>query len=130
MGRTVANYSYYPPGMMYNTSKELVNNYLGNNWENNPAITQSYAAAYSAYSRWAVSDANFVDASFIRLKNVSLSYSLPDALMKKWHLQKIRFYVQGQNLFTITGYKGYDPETKGVSLPPLRVLTAGIQLTL
>ena len=129
-GRSIATGSYYPPGLMYNMSLDLVNNYLGSNWANNPKITQAYAAAYTAYSRWTASDANLVDASFIRLKNINLSYSLPASFLNKCHLQSIRIYLQGQNLLTITRYKGYDPETKGIALPPLRTFTAGIQLSL
>jgi TonB-linked SusC/RagA family outer membrane protein len=130
LGRMVG--ANYPPGLYYNMSKELANKYLGTqeNWANNPGITNQFTGAYTAYNLWSASDATVTDASFIRLKNVSLSYSLPDALMKKWHMQTIRFYLQGQNLVTITGYKGYDPETQGTVLPPLRTLTAGLQITL
>ncbi|OQP54367.1 hypothetical protein A4H97_22775 [Niastella yeongjuensis] len=77
------------------------------------------------------------DASFIRLKNVSLSYTLPADWQKKAHLKNARIYVQGQNLFTITDYRGMDPETASavgaygvLRLPTLRMLTAGVQLTL
>lgn len=50
------------------------------------------------------------DGSFLRLKTVTLGYSLPDKLTKKWNLDKARIYVAAQNLWTITGYSGYDPE--------------------
>ncbi|PSL48213.1 TonB-linked SusC/RagA family outer membrane protein [Chitinophaga niastensis] len=76
------------------------------------------------------SDANIVDASFIRLKNLSVSYALPTNWLQRVHLQNIRIYLQGQNLFTITGYKGLDPETQRLGLPPLRMMTAGIQVSL
>lgn len=47
------------------------------------------------------------------------------------HLSNCRMYLQGQNLMTITGYKGMDPETQSLTtLPPLRVVTAGIQFSL
>ena len=52
------------------------------------------------------SDADITDASFIRLKNVSLSWQVPEVLLRKLHFQNVRLYVQGQNLFTITKYKG------------------------
>lgn len=70
------------------------------------------------------------DASFIRLKNIALSYQLPTAWQKKLHLQNARIYVQCQNLFTWTKYLGLDPETQGLNLPPMRVITAGVQITL
>lgn len=129
-GRGIVRSSYYPPGSMYNSSADLVNDYLQGNFTDSKLVTASYNAAYTAYSRWGVSDAALVDASYIRLKNVNISYSLPAAWMKKARIERVRLYAQGQNLLTITGYKGYDPETQGISLPPLRVFTAGIQCTL
>nr|WP_198160719.1 SusC/RagA family TonB-linked outer membrane protein [Pedobacter panaciterrae] len=75
------------------------------------------------------SDAVWNDASFIRLKNVSLSWRLPIELRKRLPLQNCRLYIQGQNLLTITDYLGLDPESKSsLSLPPLRVITMGIQI--
>lgn len=50
------------------------------------------------------------DGSFLRLKNLSLGYSLPTRVIKKWNMSKARVYVAGQNLWTLTGYSGYDPE--------------------
>ena len=71
-----------------------------------------------------------VDASYIRLKNVSLTYGLPPGLLHFSGLKSGRIYLQAQNLITITGYKGLDPETQGVSLPPLRMITIGLQVSL
>lgn len=83
------------------------------------------------YGTAQASTIGYSDASFIRLKNVSFSYNLPDDISRKCGLKKVRFYLQGQNLLTITGYKGLDPETQSMmSLPPLRVWTAGLQLSL
>jgi TonB-linked SusC/RagA family outer membrane protein len=77
------------------------------------------------------SDASVVDASFIRLKNVMISYTIPAGLLQKIKLQNVRVYMQGQNLLTFTSYKGLDPESKGgLTLPPIRMVVGGIQLTL
>jgi hypothetical protein len=77
------------------------------------------------------SDAAWVDASYIRMKNASLSWQLPSIWKEKIHLQHGRLFLQGQNLLTITSYKGLDPENRSIlSLPPLRVITIGIQFTL
>ncbi|MEO8172731.1 MAG: SusC/RagA family TonB-linked outer membrane protein [Sediminibacterium sp.] len=77
------------------------------------------------------SDAGYnYDASFIRLKNLSLSWRLPTHWLQLMKLQNARVYCQAQNLATITNYRGLDPETGNTTaLPPLRVLTAGIQIT-
>lgn len=71
------------------------------------------------------------DNSFVKLKNIFISYDLPSAFLQKLKLANAKFFLQGQNIFTITKYKGLDPETQSLtSLPPLQVFTAGIQLTL
>jgi hypothetical protein len=52
------------------------------------------------------SDHRYTDASYIRLKNVSLSWELPATWINKTHFKKCRIYVHGQNLLTVTKYKG------------------------
>jgi TonB-linked SusC/RagA family outer membrane protein len=73
--------------------------------------------------------AYYVDISYLRLKNVSLSYMLPATFQRKLRLQNARIFIQGQNLLTFTNYPGMDPENQSRSLPPLKMLTAGFQLT-
>ncbi|TFF37760.1 SusC/RagA family TonB-linked outer membrane protein [Mucilaginibacter psychrotolerans] len=76
------------------------------------------------------SDAVWVDASYIRLQNVSVAYNLPEKIVKKAGFDSFRIYLQGQNLLTITDYKGTDPASPGsFALPPRKIITAGIQLT-
>ena len=55
------------------------------------------------------------DGAYLRLKNLQLGYSLPDALIKKMRIQKLRFYLTSNNLVTFTKYTGYDPEIGGGS---------------
>ncbi|MEO8764063.1 MAG: TonB-dependent receptor [Ginsengibacter sp.] len=50
------------------------------------------------------------NGSYLRVKSVSLGYSLPTSLIKVAKLDRVRIYVRAQNLFTITKYKGWDPE--------------------
>lgn len=50
------------------------------------------------------------DGSYIRLKNLSIGYTLPQSLTEKIRVQKLRFYVSAQNLLTFTDYEGFDPE--------------------
>jgi TonB-dependent starch-binding outer membrane protein SusC len=97
------------------------------------ATYQKYSAGYNNYtqyyyatqSRWAYSS-----SSYIRLKNVAFSWSLPDNWLNKVRVQNGSIYIQGQNLLTLTNYKGFDPETRGVSLPPLQVWTIGLKASL
>jgi TonB-dependent starch-binding outer membrane protein SusC len=96
-------------------------------------------ASVQMYSTWeddyiynvVSSDHFYTDASYIRLKNLSLSWQLPAKIIKTAHLQNARIYAQGQNLLTFTSYKGVDPENQSTSsLPPLRVWTIGVQVGL
>lgn len=78
-----------------------------------------------------ISDAAWVDASFIKLRNVSLSYNFPEKWITKVHLKGLSVYLTGQNLLTITKYQGLDPETQSASvLPLMRVWNGGIQINL
>jgi TonB-linked SusC/RagA family outer membrane protein len=88
----------------------------------NSALSQSYIYAKG-------SNAAYSDASFIRLKNLSLAYQLPSSLTKRVKSNSCQLYLQCQNLLTITDYEGSDPETRSVTtLPPLRVITTGIRI--
>lgn len=72
-----------------------------------------------------------LNASYIRLKNMSISWDLPATLLKRCKLQSGRLYTQAQNLLTISHYAGLDPETQSVTnLPPLRTWTIGLQVGL
>jgi hypothetical protein len=84
-------------------------------------------------SNYQSSDAALMDASYIRLQNISLSYALKKSWLDKAHLKGLRASVACQNLFTLSPYKGYDPTNPGLSntsFPAPRIFTAGIQLTL
>ncbi|WP_016777463.1 SusC/RagA family TonB-linked outer membrane protein [Anaerophaga thermohalophila] len=56
------------------------------------------------------------DGSYMRLKNIQLGYSLPQTVLDRIGLTKCRFYVSGQNVLTITGFDGVDPEVAGDSV--------------
>ncbi len=69
---------------------------------------------------------------YIRLKNLELGYTLPDALVAKAHLGSLRFYLNGLNLITFTKQKVYDPEgnnSAGTNYPQARVINSGLSLT-
>lgn len=50
------------------------------------------------------------DASFLRLRNLQVGYTIPRKLADKMNLKQLRVYIGGENLFTVTNYSGYDPE--------------------
>ncbi|GGG89874.1 SusC/RagA family TonB-linked outer membrane protein [Parapedobacter pyrenivorans] len=119
------------PGHRYNVPALVVDR-----WQQPGDIssTQRYATggdAAMAFLRYRASTDAYTDASFIRLKNVSLAYQLTGLAVGNWHLNRCRIYAQGQNLLTLTRYVGNDPETGNANiLPPLRMVTMGIQITL
>ena len=82
------------------------------------------------------SDSHFVEnASYLKLATLTLGYTIPKTIVSKLGMSKIRLYLQGQNLFTITGYSGLDPETQsrnGVDwngMPQQRSFTFGANVT-
>jgi hypothetical protein len=101
-------------------------------WQNpgDDASIQLFSAgynneAYLAYINSYNATGAIGDASFVRLKNVALSYNLPSQRATD---VDCRIFLTGQNLFTITKYLGPDPETLSVgNLPPLSVLTMGVE---
>jgi len=79
---------------------------------------EKYFALNANVSNWNPADvtnnqilSNFVEkGSFLRCTDITIGYTLPKKLVKKLYLSKVRAYVSAGNLFTITGYSGYDPE--------------------
>ena len=67
-------------------------------------------AATKSSSNQVVSSRVIEDGSFLRLKTVTLGYNIPTKYTKRWKIANARVYVAGQNLWTLTGYSGYDPE--------------------
>ncbi|TDX00825.1 SusC/RagA family TonB-linked outer membrane protein [Dinghuibacter silviterrae] len=129
------NYYYYYynsgflPGTLYNQPVAK-----GTVWTHpdEQATLQRYtagynAAAYTAGYDLANSSAAYSDASFLRLTNVSLSYTFAHL----WGLDQVQLYVRAQNLLTLTRYMGADPETQNTFvLPPLKVMVGGIHCQL
>lgn len=96
---------------------------------NIPAFTTNYNNSVYNYNN---SSGAFIDASYIKLKNVALSWQFPATWKKSLHLQNGKVFINAQNVFTICGsrFKGFDPESLSLSVPPLRVIVIGAQLTL
>ena len=88
-----------------------------------------------------VSDLYVYDATYVRIKSVTLGYNLPSAIVSKLKISKARLYVTGQNLLTFTRYPGYDPEVNSYvsnssrqgldtgAYPTARTVSGGISIT-
>jgi hypothetical protein len=84
----------------------------------------------TAFQNYLASDARITDASYWRLKNVSLSYQFGKAFLKKMRLQDMQIYIRGQNLWTYSHYPVTDPETQNPrGLPPSKTWVAGFTIT-
>jgi len=90
-----------------------------------PKFTTQAPPSYNNYMF--LSDGAFGDASFIRLQNLQVAYSLPASFRKKAGLNQMKLFVQGRNLFIITHYNGLDPDIPNFGGMPLpRTVVAGI----
>ena len=84
-------------------------NYYIERWRGEGTSTTVPRLTTGQTSNNVLSDFFIEDASFIRLQNVQLGYTLPTALVEKVNVDNVRFYITAENLFTLTNYKGFDP---------------------
>ena len=92
-----------------NLPKTILNRWTGEGTSN----TQPRFMFDSPNNNYRASDLWVEDASFLRARNVQLGYTLPQKWTQKAAIQRLRFYVQAENLFTLTKYSGCDPEVTG-----------------
>jgi TonB-dependent starch-binding outer membrane protein SusC len=122
------NFGNRMPGIMENQLMDVTEH-----WQKpgDDGPYQSYSNSnvknQAANQRYSQSSAAISDASYIRLKNVSISYDLPKNWTKKF---SCKLSLQGQNLLTISRYNDMDPEFIGAKLlPPLRVFATSLLVT-
>ena len=99
------------------TRKEALNIWTPENETDNPS--------FSSTSTNFINSSRYVyDASYIKLKNLSLTYRVPAGLLNKVKLRNLELYVSGQNIFTITSFPGYDPEITNAT----NAITQGLEM--
>jgi TonB-dependent starch-binding outer membrane protein SusC len=130
-GYNYLNGYYTTPGMTGNQPTIVMNRWQKPGDQTNiQQFTQTYGDVANAYFNDVTSDNIISNASYIRLKNISISYSFGAAGQTKGVFENCRVFILGQNLLTITNYLGMDPENLSITnLPPLKILTAGVQFT-
>ena len=121
--------AFFTPGGQMNMPREVLNRWQKNDPSGEyQAFTQNYDGGFYNYTS---SDANIADASFIRMKSLSLNYRLSAESLVKSHVQHAHIYVNAQNIFTISPYKGFDAQSPGgLNIPALTSFHLGIKLTL
>ncbi|HWV67615.1 MAG TPA: hypothetical protein VN105_17270, partial [Chitinophaga sp.] len=133
MSYMTSGFTYMPAGGMQNLPYIALDTWKqpGDDAAFQKLVTANSGASNSL-SGWNAayySDLRYGNASFLRLKNISLSYDLPSAWLKKAKISSLRVYGLAQNLLTWTPMKVVDPETAWLNrLPPLRTITAGVQV--
>ena len=121
----------------YNTNGALITN-----WDQLAAANADTKIWTPVTNNYFLTSYSIEDASYLRITNVTLGYSLPQKLLARTKvINKVRFYATVNNLYTITGYTGYDPEastrrsnplTPGVdyaAYPRSRYILAGLNVT-
>lgn len=118
------------PGMMQNYPTEVLNRWQHLGDDTHIQKTSANFGTPASIASELVSRSNditYSDASFLRLKNVEVSYTLPGELLDRFKFTRIMLFARAQNLLTFTAYKGPDPETQSImTLPVLRTLTFGL----
>jgi TonB-linked SusC/RagA family outer membrane protein len=133
LGRNYMYSDFVAPGRLGNQPALVLERWQNpGDHTNIQKFTQANSAASSAYTNSQFYGDNvFSDASFIRLRNVSLSYTFSEAVLKGIKLFNLNTFLQGQNLFTITDFIGLDPETQNNQrVPPLRTVTLGLRISI
>lgn len=115
-----------------------------NRWQNPGDITNVPQARMYSTNGQQASTRYLEKSDFVRLRNLSLGYTLPRTFTQKIALDRVRLYLTGVNLLTFTNYSGYDPEAsydnngdsniqKGIafySAPPAKTITIGLNIDL
>ena len=105
--------------------------YYINRWT--PANPSTTLPRLGGVNNGAISSFYIQDASYLRMKNVEIGYTLPVSLTKKFLMQKFRIYASGQNLLTFTKMQNFDPERAStsqsdLSTPLYKVYTIGLNI--
>ena len=135
----VSGISTYPTANLafpFNNGAGITRDWIGNTWtpENPDARYPLLTTATGATENFQNSTFWLRDASYLRLQNIQLSYSLPEHLLAKVKIKKLTLFVNGQNLVTWTDFKLWDPEQdiKADNLydyPMMKTLNTGLNVT-
>jgi TonB-linked SusC/RagA family outer membrane protein len=123
------------PGMGYSNVPAHV---LGNYWQKPGDVAQlqrlTQSVSSPAYQVGATylgnSNGVYSDASFLRVKNIELAYSVKKSWLAQRGIKSATFFLQARNCFTLTSYKGPDPEITGfTALPSIRTIIVGVTVS-
>ena len=138
-------FSYSIGGYVYDRDKIMIlhsGSAAGRSWSTDmldrwtPENRYTDVPALSTTSnQWTSTSTRFLyNNSYLRLKNIMLSYTIPQTLVRRISLNNVQVFVQGDNLWTVSGHQGLDPEQgiTGVTYyryPAMRSITGGINVS-
>lgn len=102
----IVKYDIYSGTGWYNAPKDILTTF----WDGPGSTNKNFGIDADSRMNLQLSDWFIEDGSYVRLKNLQIGYTIPQALTKKLTINNLRVFVAAQNLFTITGYSGLDPE--------------------
>ncbi len=117
-------YGYNEGGSLNGKKNGIKVNYWTPENASNEAPRPQYTAAVSYFGILGLQD-----ASYFRLRSVTLGYTLPKAWTRKVFVEKARVYATATNLFTLTDYKSYSPEKNPGGYPEAQSFTFGLNLS-
>lgn len=124
--------SYYE-GLISSTGESYASPDLLDRWtpDNTSAYFPRVMAGTEGYSKFQAgeTDRYIQNSSYLRLATLTLAYNLPSTLLNRISMKSARVYFTASNLFTITGYKGFDPELGDYNYPPTRSFTVGLNFS-
>lgn len=120
------------PGSLNNIPVEIFNNRWQKPGDNARFARFSSSNGGPAFNRVPGNSTNsYVDASFLRFRDISLSYQLPERFLQKCKVKNAGITIRTNNLFVITRYEGIDPEVRYFGgMPPQKIVNATLSLTL
>jgi TonB-linked SusC/RagA family outer membrane protein len=115
IGNEVWNQSKWFTDFFQTFEGAAISERLKNAWSpSNTGATIPIVEKTANFSTSNVANSYYVeDGSYLRLQNVTLGYTLPQSLLERWRLERLRVFASANNLFTITGYEGLDPAVGG-----------------
>lgn len=109
VGNDVMNllkYDIYRRDGWYNAPKDI----LHTSWTGPGTSNENFGISADTRNNLEISEWYIEDGSYMRLKNLTIGYTVPNKITNKLSIKDLRFFTAAQNLFTITGYSGMDPE--------------------
>ena len=111
----IVKYDLYGGVGWYNAPKDILTTF----WNGPGSTNENFAIDADSRLNREMSEWFVENGSYVRLKNLQIGYTIPSSITKKITLNNLRVFVAAQNLFTITGYSGLDPEIREFNQNPI-----------